>query len=143
MPDPKPPRGGKSSPQSATTPEDFPTNPPRQLPSGDYSYTVELVGSINRELGHLAEAVNGLKEQSKDRDKKHDELVKEIRAVALDVHGAKAAGKALLWVVSIIGAILGICAGAYLQAQFPNRPPRPLRFHRRHASDPMALVGGS
>jgi hypothetical protein len=126
MPDAKPPRAGRGTPHSVTTPEDFPTNPPRpQLPSGDYSYTVELVASINRELGHLTEAVNGLKEQAKDRDKKHDELVKEIRAVALDVHGAKAAGKALLWVMSIVGAILGICAGAYLQAQFskPAAPP--------------------
>jgi hypothetical protein len=108
-----------------TTPPRMPDITPPVYPSGDYSYTVDLVGSINREIGKLNEAVNGLKEQSKDREKKHDELVREIRAVALDVHGAKSAGKALLWVMSILGAFIGICAGAYLQARFAKRalPP--------------------
>jgi hypothetical protein len=112
--------------QGDATPADFPIQPhAAQLPGADYSYTVELVGSINRELGQLTEAVNGLKEQAKDRDKKHEDLVKEIRAVAFDVHGAKTAGKALLWVLSIIGTIIGICAGAYLEAQFSKPAPSP------------------
>ena len=59
-------------------------------------------------VGKLTEAVQALKEQSKDQSKKLDEI-------RMDVHAAKSAGKALLWVVGIFGALLGIVLAAYFR----------------------------
>lgn len=94
-----------------TTPEEYTTVESSRLPSGDYSYTVELVGAIQHELGKLAEAVNSLKEQSKEQGKKLDD-------VRMDVHGAKAAVKTLLWVVGLVGTLLGLLIAAYLRQLF-------------------------
>lgn len=81
---------GRNDPQESTTPARYPDIPPPQAhPSGDYSYTVELVATINREIGRLTEAVNSLKEQSKDRDHKIDDVLKEVHAVSKDIHAAK------------------------------------------------------
>lgn len=105
MPEPRPPR------QRGTpiTPENTPTTPPAlSYPGADYSYTVELVGTIQHELGKLTEAVNSLKEQSKETGKKLDD-------VRMDVHAAKAAGKTLLWVVGIVGTLLGLFLAAYFR----------------------------
>lgn len=100
----------KGTPQ-VTPPRFAETPPPQYLPSGDYSYTVELVGTIQHTLGKLTEAVESLKEQSKEHGKKLDE-------VRMDVHGAKSAGKALLWAVGVVGALLGIILTAYLRQIF-------------------------
>lgn len=106
---PESPRSkGKSAAPSAT-PESFPTTPPQPQPPGaDYSYTVELVGAIQHQLGRLTEAVESLKEHSKEQGKKLDDI-------RLDVHAAKAAGKTLLWVVGAAGTLLGILLAAYFR----------------------------
>ena|SRR5487761_1225478 len=108
MPESRPPRP-RIPP---TTPENYPTIPSgTPYPSGDYSYTVELVGAIQHQLGKLTEAVTSLKDQSKETSKKLDE-------VRMDVHAAKAAGKTLLWIVGIFGSLLGITLGAYFRQLF-------------------------
>jgi hypothetical protein len=96
--------------RASSTPEDFPTTPPSHsgYPSADYSYTVELVGAIQNQLGRLTEAINSLKEQTKEQSKKLDD-------VRMDVHGAKAAGKTLLWVVGVVGTLLGLFLAAYFR----------------------------
>ena len=85
---------GKSRGQRpASTPEDIPVagwSP--TLPSGDYSYTVELVGTIQNELGRLTEAVQSLKEQSKEQSV-------ELKAISKDVHAAKV-------VMGVVGSLL-------------------------------------
>ena len=111
------PDTGKSSrgSRAPTTPEGYPTTPPQQtFSSGDYSYTVELVSAIQHELGKLTEAVNSLKEQSKDQGKKLDE-------VRMDVHAAKSAGKALLWIVGVVGTLLGLFLAAYFRQVLGGR----------------------
>ena len=91
---------------------------------------------MQRTVGQLCEAVNSLKDQSKSSDgkldehaktntSKFDEVLKEIRAVALDVNGAKASVKTLLWVLSIVGGLLGISLGAYLQGKFSSGYQQP------------------
>jgi hypothetical protein len=80
MPDTNPGRGRTRS-AGPTTPEAFPTTTP-QLPSGDYSYTVELVARIENQLGRLAEAIDSLKTQTKEHSA-------ELRAIGKDVHAAK------------------------------------------------------
>jgi hypothetical protein len=108
MPDPKPPR----TPRAPTTPEGFPTVPPSvNYSSGDYSYTVELVGAIQHQLGRLTEAVDSLKEQSKKTSEKLDD-------VRMDVHAAKAGAKTLLWVVGLVGALIGVVLAAYFRKLF-------------------------
>ena len=88
----------KSRSRPSATPEDFPTTASSHTiyPSGDFSYSVELVGSIQRELGRLTEAVAGLKERSTTDSEKLDK-------VRLDIHGAKVA----IYVVGVILTILG------------------------------------
>ena len=74
-----------------TTPEAFPTTAP-QLPSGDYSYTVELVGTIQHQLGRLTEAVETLKTQTTEHGNK-------LSSIGQDIHAAKTTLK-------VVGAIL-------------------------------------
>ena len=91
------PESGKSSrgPKvpNLTTPEAFPTTAP-QFPSGDYSYTVELVSSIQHQLGRLTEAVESLKDQTKEQGAK-------LGKISQDVHAAKV-------VIGIVGGFIGL-----------------------------------
>jgi hypothetical protein len=60
-------------PNKPTVPTRFPdTTPP--LPSGDYSYTVELVGTIQNQLGRLTQAVETLTKELTEVRKKVDRL---------------------------------------------------------------------
>ena len=95
-----PERGHEGPSRQATTPEEFPTAASSHLPSGDYSYTVELVGTMQNTLGKLTEAVEGLKEQTKQNNT-------EIRAISQDIHAAKTTMK----VVGVIMAAALAFAG--------------------------------
>ena len=69
------------------------TPPPPSYSSGDYSYTVELVGTIQNQLGKLTQAVETLTKESTEIRKKVDKLS----------HIVYAAG--------VVGAILVAVAG--------------------------------
>ena len=62
-------------------------------------------------LGRLTEAVDALKDQSKKTSEKLDD-------VRMDVHAAKAGAKTLLWVVGLVGTLLGIVLAAYFRKIF-------------------------
>ena len=62
----------------STTAEDVTIPDPPRLPSGDYSYTVELVGSMQHQLGKLTQAVESLTAQSREHG---DELKKLSQAL--------------------------------------------------------------
>ena len=101
---PKP--SGRVQPQSAlgsqTTPDAYPTTPQQQsFPSGDYSYILEIVMNMQASMGKLIEAVDSLKSQTRDQDRKHEEVKNEIRAVAQDVHAAKV-------VLGVVGALVTV-----------------------------------
>jgi hypothetical protein len=87
----------KPNPAGAA-PSEFAAGPP--LPSGDYSYTVELVGAIQNQLGKLTEAVDSLKSQSKDQ-------AKELKDIGKDIHAFKVA---LTVGVAILGAVFAVSA---------------------------------
>jgi hypothetical protein len=75
---------------------------------------VELVGAIQKEIGGLIEAVNSLKEQSREHGK-------ELRDLSKDFHAVKVTGKTLLWLIGIVGTILGIFLAAYARQLFGGR----------------------
>lgn len=102
-------RGPKNT--SLTTPEAFPTTAP-QLPSGDYSYTVELVGSIQHQLGKLTEAVETLKAKA-------DAHSKELTDIGRDVHTAKVVLGVIGGLVTVIATFLGIALKPYLDHLWP------------------------
>jgi hypothetical protein len=108
MPEKEPGNSGRSSRPASATPEDYPvTSSHSAYPSGDYSYTLEVVMGMQKTLGGLAEGIRNLTEQSKG----HDE---ELKKVCRDVHAAKV-------VVGVVGALfvaaatfLGFVVKAYL-----------------------------
>jgi hypothetical protein len=82
------------SQRPAVPPPDLPIPPP--FPSGDYSYTVELVGTINREVGSLLKAVASLEEASREHGK-------ELKAIGKDIHAAKVVGGLLVLAAGFLG----------------------------------------
>jgi hypothetical protein len=63
---------------------------PPNLPSGDYSYTLEVVMNMQLAIGKLTEAVEGLKNKQANQEKKLDKISHQIFAaiVLLLVIGA-------------------------------------------------------
>jgi hypothetical protein len=119
-------------PPRATVPTRFAeTNPP--LPSGDYSYTVELVSTMNHQLGKLTEAVDSLKDQSRSHGQ-------EIREISRDIHTFKVTativGAILAAAIAFAGWAINKGVDAYVQTYHPDRtvhqaivksPSRPAR----------------
>jgi peptidoglycan hydrolase CwlO-like protein len=70
------------------------------MPSGDYSYTVELVGTIQNQLGKLTEAVDSLNGQTKDQ-------AKEVKDIAKEIHGFKVG---LTVAAAILSAVFAVSA---------------------------------
>lgn len=83
-----------------TTPEDYPVAAPAAYPSGDYSYTVELVGNIQHQLGKLTEAVEALKVQVQGQGA-------DIKAINRDIHTAKVFVKIAAWILAALLAFGG------------------------------------
>lgn len=106
----------KTDPPGGSIPSlfaDVPPSPP--LPSGDYSYTVELVGSIQNQLGKLTEATDTLKEVVKEQGKKIDDVSKKVDEVRMDIHGAKSGMKVLMWVIGVFGTLFGLILAAFFR----------------------------
>jgi hypothetical protein len=99
---------GSRGPKGAnlTTPEAFPTTAP-QFPSGDYSYTLEVVMGMQATLGKLTEAIDTLKGSIRAQGDKLD-------SVARDVHTAKV----VMWVVVGLMGFFGTIGGIALKAFF-------------------------
>lgn len=87
-----------------TTPEAFPTLAPH-LPSGDYSYTLEVVMGMQKTLGELTQAVKTLTDQVKEHGNKIDGACK-------DIHAAKVVVGVLGAVTIAIATVLGFVAKA-------------------------------
>jgi hypothetical protein len=97
-----------------TTPEDYTTTSSGSgIPGADYSYTVELVGSIQNQLGKLTESVNSLKEQSKETSKKLDD-------VRMDVHGAKVLVSAIGGLILLVGGVIAWLVNTYVSTHPPK-----------------------
>jgi hypothetical protein len=112
-----PPKPNKPQ-QPDTTPADFPVQSHlRQLPGADYSYTVELVATINQQLGKLIEAVDTLKSVVKEQGEK-------LNTVARDVHTAKVVTWVVLGIISISGTFVGIALKAVFDYLLRTRVPQ-------------------
>ena len=101
MPDP-----GKRS-RNPTTPEDFPTTSPP--PSGDYSYTLEIVMHMKESMGRLLEAVDSLKTDSK-------ELRGEVSKLGKDIHAAKVVFGVVGTLIAAGVAFIGWLITTYISA---------------------------
>ncbi|MDR3574681.1 MAG: hypothetical protein P4L50_12520 [Anaerolineaceae bacterium] len=89
-----------------TTPEDFPTQSPLQ-PSGDYSYTLEIVMQMKESMGRLLEAVDGLKTDSREHRA-------ELKTISQEIHGFKVGAR---WVIAVclgFGALIGWAVTTYI-----------------------------
>lgn len=73
-----------------STPERYGDSTPPVLPSGDYSYTVEIVMAMQHTLGKLSEAVDTLKTTQAQQGQKLDGIDKKVYAgiALLAVFGA-------------------------------------------------------
>ena len=92
---PDPPKPSRRS--TSATPADFPVQtPPQQLPGADFSYTVEVVATINLALGKLTEAVDNLKDQTKEQGR-------ELKSISKDIHAAKVAGGLIAVGTAVLG----------------------------------------
>jgi hypothetical protein len=91
-----------------TTPEDFPSQP-NVVPSGDYSYTLEIVMNMQHTLGGLAEAVKSLKEDSK-------EYRTELKELSKNFHAAQVLIRWLIAVAVGLGGLIGWAINAYIAA---------------------------
>jgi len=91
-----------------TTPEDFPAQSPPQ-PSGDYSYTLEIVMNMQLGMGKLIEAVDALKADSKE----HREALREIDK---EIHGAKVSFRVIIGVLLAIVGLIGWGITTYISA---------------------------
>jgi len=101
MPDPTK-RGRSNTP---TTPEEYPTT--SFAPSGDYSYTLEIVMQMQVTMGKLLEAVETLKADSKEHRK-------ELKDIGKDIHGAKVGSRWVIGVCVALSGALGWIVKAYL-----------------------------
>jgi hypothetical protein len=79
----------QQGPEVQTTPR-MPETLPPPMPSGDYSYTLEIVMNMQNSLGKLTEAVDGLKTRQAEQATKLDRMSHQIYAaiVVIVVFGA-------------------------------------------------------
>jgi hypothetical protein len=93
--------------RNPTTPEEFPTTSPP--PSGDYSYTLEIVMQMQVTMGKLLEAVETLKADSK-------EYRAELKTIGQDIHGAKVGFRWVIAVCMVFGGLVGWAITTYISA---------------------------
>ena len=92
-----------------TTPENYPIQSPPTAPSGDYSYTLEIVMNMQVTMGRLLEAVESLKADSKEHRSGLTDLAKEV-------HGYKIGIRWVIGVCIVIGGIVGWAVNAYISS---------------------------
>jgi hypothetical protein len=85
-------------PRPSSTPEDYPSSSSGYSSGGDLSY-VELVSDIQNRLGRLSEAVETLKEISKEHGT-------ELKGMGKDLHAIKIVGGLLALTASGLGWII-------------------------------------
>ena len=97
----------KDSQSQSALPSRFAETPPPTQPSGDYSYTLEVVMGMQATLGKLTQAVETLTEKTKSQSEKLDQAVR-------DIHVAKVILTILGGIITIGVTFIGIWFKAYL-----------------------------
>ncbi|MBZ5605776.1 MAG: hypothetical protein LAO79_26035 [Acidobacteriia bacterium] len=99
--------GEKPSKRASVTPEEYSVASPASLPSGDFSYTLEIVMRMQESMGRLTEAVASLKDQSKSHGEK-------LEAIGKDVHAFKVTVSVVGGLIVIIGGIIAWLVNTYI-----------------------------
>jgi hypothetical protein len=100
---PRPSRAADANAEDYST-----TSSQAGTPSGDFAYTVEVVATINRELGRLTEAVESLKSQAVKHGDKLEQFGK-------DIHAAKVVVGFVGGLIVLAGTFLGFTINALVQ----------------------------
>jgi len=103
----------KESSRGSTPTRFAETTPPQVLPSGDYSYVLEIVMKMQLAIGGLVEAVDSLKDQTEEHGS-------ELRAIAKDVHAAKVVISFVGGLIVLMGAIVAWLINTYIST-YPAR----------------------
>lgn len=73
-------RENRGSGGDQVSPPRYPETTPPPQPSGDYTYTLEIVMRMQETMGRLTEAVDGLKKEQSEQRAKLDTIGKQIYA---------------------------------------------------------------
>ena len=96
----------KKDDRPASVPTSFPETTPT-LPTGDYSYVLEIVMRMQESVGRLTEAVNSRKDQSKTQGEKLDNIGK-------DVHAFKVAVNVIGGLIVLVGGVIAWLVNTYI-----------------------------
>ncbi len=94
----------------SAVPEDITVTEPSRLQSGDYSYTADLIGSMQNQLGKLTQAVESLTEQSREHGN-------ELKNLSRQIYAAKVAAGVLGGLLLLIGSFIAWIVNAYISTR--------------------------
>jgi hypothetical protein len=112
----------RGRPDEQVSPSRFAETTPPIMPSGDYSYTVEIVMNMQHSLGKLTEAVDGLKTRQAEQGAKLDSLDKKVYAAIV--------------LILVFGAILSFFAKSINDA-ITERVIAPVFQQQPHSAPPL------
>jgi hypothetical protein len=87
--------------------------------SGNESY-VETVATIHSGMGRLTEAVESLKEQSRNHDRKLDQIGIDVHEIGKDVHAWKLTIRVVFGLIVLLGGLIGWILDLYFKYGSPH-----------------------
>jgi hypothetical protein len=80
-------REQQQGPGIPTTPR-YPETTPQMIPSGDYTYVLEVVMQMQKSMGQLTEAVGTLKESRSEQNKKLETITEKLEKINRKIYAA-------------------------------------------------------
>ena len=104
----------RTSQRRPTTPEEYSTFASSSPPGGDYKLTVDMVGTLQNQLGRLTEAVEGLKATSKEHSS-------ELKQIGKDIHAAKVVAGVLGGLILLVASFIAWLVNTYVSTHPPGK----------------------
>lgn len=115
------PSGGREQRGSGgeqVSPPRFPETPPPPTPSGDYSYTLEIVMRMQETMGRLTQSVTDLKESVKELKADQKEHGEKLDGIAKKIYAAVA-------IIGVVAFFLQLFGPAIVSTLTPSPTPTP------------------